>query len=124
MSAIQRDLFIENNGSFSRQGVIKVGGTPVDLTGWTFVGQIRSTFGSPTVLATFDLTTNSPATDGIINIDLDEDAVASLPIGPADVNEGDLTGLVYDIVAYPPSPAKPFRLMEGNAYIDPGVTRG
>jgi len=77
------DLAIDRGASIANTSITltqKSSGMAVDLSGLTFVSQVREDTSSRSALrAAITITTNAPATDGILNLSSSD--VAALPEG-------------------------------------------
>ena len=81
MAAAQRDIYIEEGATYYRRITMRTSGTtptPIDLTGFTITGRIRSSYlqTSP-VKANFAITLVD-AVNGIFSIELDAATTAAL----------------------------------------------
>lgn len=123
MAAAVYDISIEQGATFNLTATLKNSSNVVlDLTGWSFTGQIRSNYSSETVLATFDCTLNSPATDGVVNITISDVDTAAIPVLDATSYNRKITRYVYDIEATKPD-GTVVRLFQGEVDVSPEVTR-
>jgi hypothetical protein len=86
---------------------------PIDLTLYTFTAQIRPSYSSTTVTATFTCTVTDP-THGVATLSLTSDQTAALP--------APFTGQ-WDLWMSTTSPATALRIMAGNVTVVPRVTR-
>lgn len=73
------DLRVQRGDHFSMPVVIKDDSAPVDCTGWTFAGQVR-TRGGNSLVASFNVVTTN-ADDGEIIFQLNPEHTASLAPG-------------------------------------------
>ena len=85
-------------------------GDVLSLTGYTAAGQLRKTFGSSTVAATF--TTALSAASGQVTLTLSDVTTASMEAGR----------YVYDVLITDGS-GKKTRILEGQATLTPSVSR-
>jgi hypothetical protein len=91
-------------------------GTPINITGWTFAGQARTSIeaASPSVTFDFTLLAQSGATLGQVVWTVP--AAETEPLGTSQVV------LVYDVERIDAS-AKVLRILQGTMTINPEVTR-
>ena len=119
MAAAKLDLLIEQGSTFSYELTINNPGTPlvpIDLTAWTFTGQVRKTFDAATVVATFTFVKADQTTDpGKVVMSLTAVQTSAIPALKK------LTDYVYDIEAVYSTTTK--RLLEGKATLSAEVTR-
>jgi fibronectin type 3 domain-containing protein len=87
-------------------------GIPIDLSGYSMTGQIKSKYSDSTILAAISPTIESPSVSGIFSIALTAAQTAALPI----------TIAVYDVEATSPSNTVT-KLLRGYCYVAPEVTR-
>lgn len=126
MSAGQLDIIIEQNATFqlplffNTQCSDGIPGNPIDVSTWVFSGQIRSTYSSSVVIATFVFTAGD-STNCVI-ASLSQAVTALLPVYTATSPNLKGTQYVYDINALKPGPSSQ-RMMEGSVFINPTVTR-
>lgn len=123
MSAANVTLPIEQGGSLRYQAVLKdANGAPIDLTGWTFRGQIRKLYSASEKICDLTLELNSPATDGVLWIILTAAQTAAIPVDAASTYRKTKTTYAYDVEAVRPDTTV-IRVLEGAAEISPEVTR-
>ena len=109
--AIIANLFIDQGTDFTvAVDVSDATGSALNLSGYTSAGQIRKTYGSSTVAATFT-TSNNNAT-GQVTLSLNDTQTSALEAGRYvyDMNITSAGGITT-------------RVVEGQAIITPGVTR-
>jgi hypothetical protein len=106
--ATNLDITIDGGADFAFNFIIKLGSNPVNLTGKTIVGQIKSEYGARSTSATFEtLVTN--ASGGLARLELAGDVTRALPaIGVYDVllrdnTSGDISKLAYGKVTTIPA---------------------
>jgi len=110
MAAVS-NLYIDQGADFSTTvSLTDSNGEILSLTGYSAVGQIRKTFGSSTVSATF--ATVLTAATGQITLTLTDSVTAALESGR----------YVYDILITDSSGDKT-RILEGQATVTPSVSR-
>lgn len=106
------NLFIDQGADFLVEiDLTDSTGSNFDLTGHTAEGQIRKTYGSSTVAATF--TTVIDIQDATISLSLEDSDTAALTAGR----------YVYDVVITRTSTDFKTRVVEGQVTVQPGVTR-
>ena len=111
--AILANLFIDQGTDYSiTVDVTDASGDVLDLTGYTAVSQMRKTYGSSTISATFATVISAAA--GKVTISLTDTQTTALSDGR----------YVYDLnITDDASPAVTTRVVEGQAIVTPGVTR-
>lgn len=82
MGAANHDILIEQGATFSNTITIKDSlGVPIDITGETYSGQVRSTSGAIVVWATFTCTVLNQITNtGQVKIELSATQTAQIPV--------------------------------------------
>ena len=109
--AIIANIFIDQGADFSvTVNVADVDGTTLDLAGYTAAAQMRKTYESSSISATF--TTSISAADGQVTLSLTDTVTTALSPGR----------YVYDLVVTDGSSIST-RVVEGQAIVTPGVTR-
>ena len=110
MAAVS-NLYIDQGADFSTTiSLTDSNGDILSLTGYTALGQIRKTYGSSTIAATFG--TSLTAATGQITLTLTDTVTAGITSGR----------YVYDIIITDSSGDKT-RILEGQATITPSVSR-
>ena len=111
--AIIANIFIDQGADFNiTVNVADVDGTTLDLAGYTAAAQMRKTYESSAVSATFTTSISSPTTDGQVTLSLTDSVTTALSPGR----------YVYDLVVTS-SGGLSTRVVEGQAVVTPGVTR-
>tara|TARA_Y100000289_G_scaffold4533_1_gene4166 strand:+ start:90 stop:425 length:336 start_codon:yes stop_codon:yes gene_type:complete len=109
--AIIANIFIDQGADFSiTVDVSDANGNQLNLTGYTAAAQMRKTYESSSVSATF--TTSIAAADGQVTLTLTDTVTTALSPGR----------YVYDLVVTDGSSIST-RVVEGQAIVTPGVTR-
>ena len=109
--AIIANIFIDQGADFSiTVDVSDANGNQLNLTGYTAAAQMRKTYESSSVSATF--TTAIAAADGQVTLSLTDTVTTALSPGR----------YVYDLVVTDGSSIST-RVVEGQAIVTPGVTR-
>jgi hypothetical protein len=109
--AIIANIFIDQGADFAiTVNVADVDGTTLNLTGYTAAAQMRKTYESSSVSATFG--TAIAASDGQVTLSLTDSVTTALSPGR----------YVYDLVVTS-SGSLSTRVVEGQAIVTPGVTR-
>ena len=109
--AILANIFIDQGTDFSiTVDVTDSAGDVLDMTNYTSAGQIRKTYTSSTVSATFTTSINAAA--GQVTISLTDTQTSALQAGR----------YVYDLNIESGGGVKT-RVIEGQAVVTPGVTR-
>ena len=97
-------------------------GVKIDLTGYTFRGQIRKTTHSSTILAAFSFDIKDQVTDtGSVDVILTNEQTEVLKTSGSVGKERNLTCFFYDIEQL--SGSLVTRILEGIAQISPEVTK-
>ena len=110
MAAVS-NLYIDQGADFSTTiSLTDSNGDILSLTGYTALGQIRKTYGSSTIAATFG--TSLTAATGQITLTLTDTVTAGINSGR----------YVYDIIITDSSGDKT-RILEGHATVTPSVSR-
>lgn len=86
---------------------------PVNITDYTFRGQVRENYTTDEVAATFTITKILPYTSGSVFIELTPEATANLT----------QRNYVYDIFVTSEFPPVTRRILEGSLVVRPAVTR-
>lgn len=124
MAAAKLDLEIEQGTTFLRTCTIKdINGDPVDISDWTFAGQIRVKYDSTDIEAAFTFVVlNQTTSKGKFTFGLSADDSAAISVSPSG-NEDckKLTSYVYDIETTRGGITE--RLLEGGVFVSPEVTR-
>jgi len=88
--------------------------TPIDITNYTFAGQVRENYTTEEVAATFTFSKNLPYSSGSVFVELT----------PSDTINLTQRQYVYDIYATSTSPVSVTRrILEGMIIVRPAVTR-
>ena len=123
MGAAQYGIVIEQGATFSMELTLKnSAGEALNLTGWTFRGQVRKTIAESAVAANFAFALNTPATDGIVKVSISSADTASIVLPDPKSPIKTPIQYCYDIEAVKPD-GTVLRLQEGVASISPEVTR-
>lgn len=119
MSAVVKDITIEQGASFSLEAVHSLDeSAPIDLTGYQGRGQIRSKASSKDFLAEFDVTVTDPA-GGLVLIELSAEKSSAIPVKGKSYS--DMMIAYYDIELYKDDLV--IRLLNGKVMISPEVTK-
>ena len=122
MSAANYTLHIDRGSDFFLSFIVKDGErNPIDLTGSTVSGQIRSIIESTTK---YDLTVelSDTPTDGTVNVSLTAAETEALPVNASRSSARQLTYYCYDIVLTK-ADGKIIRVLQGQVAVSPEVTR-
>lgn len=128
MSAGQKDISIEQGALFEMLITIKDNQlTPaaIDLTGFEFEGQIRSTHDAKTASATFHFEIKDqtqPATKGQVRVFIPSAKTQLIPVKGNTVGVRASAPFLYDI-SYNPTGGEKYRLLQGKATVIGEVTR-
>lgn len=121
MAAGQIDLPVEQGATFSWALTIKADDLPVDITGYSFRGQIRDTYSSGAILASFTFTITD-ATAGQVSMTMTAAETTAITVDPATSYERTITNATYDVEMVDTA-GTVFRILEGTALISPEVTK-
>lgn len=120
MAAANLDFLIEQGATFKRTITLKDSdGVALNITGWTFSGQIRKKYDSPNALATFTCTNIG---SGQFTIELSHTATSAIPVTPASDGARSMTSYSYDIEALKNDSTKD-RILQGKVNVSPEVTK-
>lgn len=123
MAAANLDLLVEQGATFTRTLTLKdSAGAPIDITGWTFAGQIRKKYDSSSPLVSFTCAIVGAATNGQFSITLSHTQTSALPVLPAQDNSRSPTLYSYDIECVKSDSTKA-RLLQGLVKVSPEVTK-
>lgn len=124
MSESCNDLLIEQGATFERTLTIKDSeGVAIDITGWTFRGQIRKTYSDTTVIESFNFTIKDQITDkGKVLMYLTDSETEAIPVLPATGLSFTPTRYVYSVEAENDDNFV-YRLLQGICIVSPEVTR-
>ena len=113
MPAAYQDQFLEQGTSFTTQITLDdVDGYPFNLTGFTAASQARKSYYSTNTTINFDANI-SDANNGIIVLSADASTTANVPAGK----------LVYDVTITQTDTGLVTRIIEGQIFVSPCVTR-
>lgn len=123
MSAGTYDIVIEQGATFERTMTIKDSNDdPIDLTGFTFTGQVRKTYSSSSIIISFTFEIlNQVSNTGQVKMKLTSSQTSSIPVDKADNYEKKTTIYCYDVEMDTGSVVD--RIIQGTASISPEVTR-
>jgi hypothetical protein len=122
MAAASLDILVEQGATFSRVLTIKdSSGNPINITGWTFAGEIRATAPSGTILANFAFSIINAAL-GQVSWTLDATTSAGIAVLPAPSYIRLISNYTYDINATHLDGTVE-RLLQGTCQVSPEVTR-
>lgn len=125
MSAAQYNMNVNQGEDFELQIIIKDDtGTPIDLTGNSYAGQIRKEYDSSSVAANFVCTIGDQITDpGLLFVRLPNSTTSAIPCDPAtEENPRPVTKFIYDLEETKPD-LTITRILEGIVNVSPNVTR-
>lgn len=117
MAAAKLNLYVEQGATFTRVLTINdSAGDPVNLSTWSFAGQVRSNYASSVVLVNFTVVVKNQTTNtGEVEISLTATQTAGIPA------ESQLSSYVYDLEATIGSEKR--RVVEGTFTLSAEVTR-
>ena len=117
------DILIEQGATFERVLTLRdANDAPINLTGFTFTGQIRKKYSDAVSLAAFTFQIlEQGTTTGQVRMSLSSATTDALPVDKAESAEKKLTSYVYDVEMNTGSRID--RILEGLANVSPQVTR-
>lgn len=124
MSAASYNMTVNQGEDFDLQIIIKdETGTPINLTGSTYAGQIRDKYDSSSIAASFSFTLGNQITDpGLLNVTMANTVTAAIPCKPATATDKrPITEFIYDIEQTKAGLIT--RILEGIVAVSPNVTR-
>lgn len=114
MAAGTHNIVIDKGSDFAFQVNVKQNGVAVDLTNYSARAQLRATKTSTSALvATFNCSVLSPASNGSINISLPNASTSNVEPGK----------YYYDLEIYTANNAAVTRLLQGDVTVTPEITR-
>lgn len=123
MAAAELDIYIEQGSRFFRTYKFSIGGVAVDLTGFTFRGQIRSTQNSATIIASFVFTILNQGTNpGEVTCSLSDTVTAAIAVPTSTTACRKSAKYIYDM-EYVDTLGDVKRFFQGIAEVSPEVTR-
>ena len=124
MIAAELTIDIEQGATFEKILTIKnTLSAAVDITGYTFAGQLRKTFETASPIATFTFDLQDQVTDtGKVKWSLSDTDTSAITVDPVTNYKKRYTEYVYDIEMTKPD-GTVVRLLEGIARVYPEVTR-
>lgn len=125
MAAGKLDLYIEQGANFYKLLTLQdATGAAIDLTGYTFAGQIRRKADSGAVLLAFTFTILNQTTNrGQLELTLTALQTATLPDQPQPTADRIASTFAYDIEMTRTSDGFVARLLEGKVTLSPEVTQ-
>lgn len=123
MAAANLNILIEQGATFSRVLTIKdESGSAIDLTGFSFAGQVRRRYSDSTVLGSFTFTIlNQTTNKGQVSMVMSSTVTAAIPVDKSTDYTRKITYCTYDVEMNTGSEKD--RILEGTAEISPEVTR-
>lgn len=125
MASVVYNIMLNKGDDFELQITVKdATGNAIDLTGYTYYGQIRSSFDAELPVATFVCTIANQNTDkGLVYIRLPHGQSSEIPVlGSKGNNRRPTTEYIYDIEETTQGGIIS-RIMEGTVTVSPNVTR-
>lgn len=115
-------IVVDDGGDHNRDGIVEDPGNPaaLDVSGYSFLCQIRASKKSETVLATVDVNTDD-AVDGVLVLSLTPEQTRDL--NPPATGKDSITSYVWDFQGTPPSVDEPLTWWEGRVTIELDVSR-
>jgi hypothetical protein len=117
------DITVNQGSSFLLPVTVKkLDGTAFDLTDYAGGrGQIRKYHRSVDIVVSFTVALLNPKTSGQLTVALTAAQTALIPAG--EIATDDRSTYLYDIEIYKTGDSSVLRILEGNAFISPEVTR-
>lgn len=125
MAAGKLNINVEQGATFNMRLILRDdAGTLIDLTGWSFRGQLRATYDASTIAASFTATipTQSGGDLGAVDLAISAANTALIPVGPAQNATRQPTQYAYDVEGVD-TVSKVYRIVEGVASVSPEATR-
>lgn len=121
MAAAEKALYIEQGADFSMKLAFSDSSeAPIDVSGWTFSGQIRSKFNSSTVIASFTFSNTLNTNEKVASIPAA--TTKSIPVASASSALKKNLDYAYDMQAIK-GDGTVVRIIEGIATVSPEVTK-
>lgn len=113
MPAGYQELFIEQGATFNTEITLDdSSGAPFNLTNFTVASQARKSYSSSTIAINFQ-TSVANANNGVIALSANSSVTANVAAGK----------LVYDVIITDSVSGNKTRVLEGQIFISPSVTR-
>lgn len=123
MAAAKLDLYIEQGAKFYRTVTFKVNNVAVNITGWTFRGQIRTSQTSADIVASFSFAIRDQVLyTGQVEITLSDVVTSAIPVPSTSRYTRKTSKYIYDIEVINTSGVVD-RMLEGTVEVSPEVTR-
>lgn len=123
MAAAELDLYIEQGAKFYRTLTLKSANVPIDITGYSFRGQIRKSQSDSTILASFSFNIlNQVSFTGQVEMTMSDAVTSSLPVPTATSFVRKTIKYIYDVEVVNSSGVVD-RMLQGSAEVSPEVTR-
>jgi hypothetical protein len=122
MAAGKFDITIEQGATYSLPLTFtNSDGTIIDVSGWTFTGQVKANYSSLAPLASFTFTKDNTILNQVIAT-MSATVTSTLSINNTTMYNVKSTPACYDIKALLPDAVTVKRVIEGDAFISPAVT--
>lgn len=122
MAAGKSDILVEQGVTFEQDFTFEdEDGVGIDVSAYTFKGQVRRFSGAFEVVAEFTVTPD-PSVTSRIKVSLTPAQTQAFPVKALQTGARQSTELVYDLHGTRPD-GKVLRLLEGKVEVSPGVTR-
>lgn len=121
MAAASLDITVEQGATFSMQLTFNdATPLPIDVSAWTFTGQIRTKYDAPAIIASFTFTAGVSSNQKIVT--LTDIVTEGIPVAPASNYKSKPTFYAYDIFAALPGGVAD-KILTGTASVVPAVTK-
>jgi hypothetical protein len=125
MPAAKLNIAIEQGALFEMVATLVSNSQPMDLTGYTFQGQLRSSVSDSAAVASFSfqlLDQTQTQTKGKVRLYIPSALTQSIPVGTQKAGSKTPAKYLFD-VAFGPQGGERYRLFDGVASVSPGVTK-
>jgi hypothetical protein len=124
MAAVTYNFTLNQGDDFDFTITIKANNEPIDLSNYSFAGQIREKYDSNEIVASFVCTkANQTTSKGVITFSLTNQQTSAIPCLPSSkANRRPVSEFIYDI-EQTDADDKISRILEGVVLVSPGVTR-
>jgi len=124
MAAANLNILIEQGSTYSRLLTFKdSNGSAINLTGYSFSGQVRSRYDSNSVIASFTFTlANQTTNTGEVTVSIPSSTTALIPVDASSSVAHTTTAYTYDMELTDTTGAVS-RFLQGVANVSPEVTR-
>lgn len=128
MGAAKSNLTIEQGATFqialNFNGAKNLDGSlgpPIDVSDWSFTGQLRSNFSSPVDIQAFTFNVGDASNQIIVSLSATQSGL--IPVNPVNSVTTQSTNYAYDIFATLADEVTVLKILYGNAILIPRVTQ-